>query len=318
MADKADLKFYLTDSEPNLLNVLPSQSIGGYPSKTPYSISALLNEPLDSVMDSMFIVGDLNNPYAVVVDEEIMKVTSITDLDDDYGSENLLFVNRGAFNTNKRFHSAGDTIFVANKTQLFNGSLGSSGKQYRCVVVKNESATATFNSLRFYVKNPSRNTNSKVRIAVEIPSDDVLFGTATGGTTISISDASLINAYDDNFFKDRMLVIDDPASLNVGETRIVASFDKRTGTVTFKSSLPFSTTVGTDFRIEQTPSQRLTSGRVSPLNLTFGTALGINNAVGNVDLQPFQTIYLWFERDVSTNTDKYQDNRVIFTAVYTN
>lgn len=318
MANKSDLKFFLTSAEPKMLNVVSSQSIGGYPSETEYSVNAILSDPIDTVDTIVHTEGTLGTPYAIVIDEEIMKVSSLIDLDGDYGNLTSLSVARGSFSTKQKFHAEGDFVFTAQKNGFFNGSLSSVGKQYRCIAVQNISDTETFYDLSFYVKNASRNAKSAIRVAVEVPVQDIIYGISSGGTSISITDASLINAYADNFFNGRLLVIDDIDSLNYGQSRVLASFDRRTGIFTFKNSMPFSIAVNTMFRIEQSPSQRVVSGRTSPTNLTFSTALGITNAVGNIDLEPFQTVYLWFERDVSTNTDKYEDNRIIFTTFYRN
>jgi hypothetical protein len=317
MANKSDLKFYLTSAEPQLLNVQPSMSIGGYPSATEYTINALLSNPIDTSDTLLNVDGALGNPYSVVIDEEVMKVNETVDLDGEYGNLESLSVDRGSFNTNKRFHAEGDSVAVAEKNVFFNGSLNSQGKQYRCIAVQNTSSTDTFYDLSFYIKNGSRNSKSKVKVAIEIPTDEIVYGISTGGTSISINDSSLINLYDDNFFNGRLLVVDEISSLNYGQARVIASFDKRTGIITFKNSMPYSIAANTMFRIEQSPSQILSSGRVAP-NLTFSTALEIQNAIGGVDLAPFETIYLWFERDISLNTDKYEDNRVIFTTFYRN
>lgn len=331
MADKSDLKFYLTSAEPNLLNVIPSQSIGGYPSLTPYSETALLADALNMTNATFSVDGALKSPYAVVIDEEVMKLNTTTDLDGDYGATESLAVVRGGLGTNTRFHADGDLVFSADKNYIFNGSLNDSGKQYRCIAIKNV-GTATFFGLKLYVKNPSRNSKSTVKIAVETPIDEVLYSESTGGGTISITDTSLIDAYNDNNFVGRLLVVDDPGSLNYGQSRVVASFDKRTGVIAFKSSMAYANVAGTMFRIEQAPSQRITSGRVSPTVgagavSAFLTANGLSNAISidvgglrdsGADLLPNETIYLWFQRDISLNTTKYEDNRVIFTAVYTN
>lgn len=318
MANKSDLKFYLTSAEPQLLNVSPSQSIGGYPSSTEYSISALLSDPVDRNEAVLNIDGSLDSPYSVYIDEEVMKVSETVDLDGDYGNLESLAVERGSLTTRKRFHAAGDSVFVAEKNVFFNGSLSENGKQYRCIAVQNTSSTDTFYDLSFYIKNPSRNSNSIVKVAVETPTEEIVYGISSGGTSISLTDSSLINLYDDNFFNGRLLVIDDISSLNYNQSRVIASFDKRTGIVTFRNSMPYSIVNNTMFRIEQSPSQILSSGRISPTNVTFSTALGIQNAVGEIDLGPFETVYLWFERDISLNTDKYEDNRVVFTTFYRN
>lgn len=329
MANKANLKFYLTSSEPNLLNVQPSQSLGGYVSLTPYSVSALLSENLNLTDDGIIVDGSIDGVYAVAIGEEIMKLNQTVDLDSDYGNENMLTVTRKSFGTNARFHSAGDLLYASPKNALFNGSLNKSSKQYRCIAIKNTSATDTFKSLQFYIKSPSKNVKSLVRIAVESPVTSVVHSTATSGTTISITDSSLIGL-DDNYFAGRVLVIEDTASLNQNQSRVVAASDKRTGTVTFKDSMAYVNKAGTKYRIEQPASQKIVSGRVLPVagvsNVSpFSYAQGIANAipinVGGLrdsgdDLKPFETIYLWFERDVSSNTDKYVDNSVVFTAIY--
>lgn len=330
MANKANLKFYLTSREPNLLNVQPSQSLGGYASLTPYSISALLTENLSLTDDGIIVDGAISGNYSVSVGEEIMRLNTTIDLDGDYGNENILTVTRKSFGTNARFHSAGDLVYASSKNALFNGSLSKSSKQYRCVAIKNISSTDTFKSLKLYVKSSSKNIKSVVRLAVESPTPVVTHSTATGGTTISITDSNMIGIAD-NYFAGRVLVIEDNVSLNQNQSRVVSASDKRTGTITFKDSMAYVNKPGTKYRIEQPPSQNVVSGRVSPSvanNMSdFSFAIGIANAipiniggmrVSGDDLKPFETIYLWFERDVSANTDKYVDNSVVFTAIYSN
>lgn len=331
MVEKSELKFYLTSLEPNISQT-PSQSLGGYPSSTEFSISAILSASMGILDTTATIDGNIGESAYAVVGEEIMRVIETEAIDDEYGASESITIERGSVGTTKRFHAAGDLLFTANKNLFFNGSLSNTGKQYRCVAIRNASDVDTFYNIRFYIKNPSRNPKSSVRISVEFPKNEIINSVSTSGTSISLTDTSLIN-YDS--LVGRLLVIDDPTSLNINTARAVASYDSNTGVITFRNSMPYPIASNTTYRIDQSPSQRIISGRMKPalgelnnsVNGEFSSAIGSQGAISiddfadfprpnGVDLKPFETVYLWLERDISLNTDRYDNNRVVFTAVY--
>jgi hypothetical protein len=175
----ADLKFYLTSSEPNITQTAPSQSLGGFPSISEYSANALFADGMNDQTDMMILTSTLSNPYAVLSDAELMKVVSTETLG-AYG-EQILTVTRGDFGTDPEFHITGDSAYAQTKNSLFNGSFSADGKQHRCIAVQNTSSNVMQN-VQAYIKSAGTNPLSVVQLAIEIPIDNVFYGTTAKGT----------------------------------------------------------------------------------------------------------------------------------------
>jgi hypothetical protein len=307
---KTDLKFYLTTAEAGTVQSDPSQSIGGYVSTTPFNDSTTLLSVL-SQSSSVISLSAVLSEQSLLVDHEIVTVsgTSLT--------------GRGQNQTLAVPHAAGSTVFGLTHNSLFNDSFSDSGYQYRCIAVRNENPVSSFYNLNFYLKNASLNPNSTVSIGVEYAQQQIQTGTATNGGTLTLVDSSLADVYSDNFFVNCPITF--TSGMNVNLTRVVASFDSATGTFVFTQSLSVGVVAGDTYRVGQLPSQRLVTGSASaPMGAVF-SGFQSGNIPLNVDgnrpnlntLEPFETVYIWFQRQINENADQYLNNRVVFTAHYT-
>lgn len=319
MADKEDLKFYLTNLEPMMSQDSLSQSIGGYYSTTEINPAKILSNSINRIQTNISI-ENLDNDYVLQNTDELLKITSIIDTSNAE-------VERGVFNTDAKFALRNDLFYSVKKNNLFNNSFNSSGKQYRCIAVKNNGLD-TFYNLKFYFKKLSNNTQSTVKIAVEIPKTEILTGFSSGGNTISLSDITLKNLFNEEY-NDSVLYITTGDNINLG--RKIATFDRPTGTFTFTSSFPYPVKSGVQYRIENSPSQRIISGKDTPTtgtvyctdfsapsNLTDAISIDFSNTRLNAEhLLPNEVVYLWFERTVLESLEN-EDNRVILTSSYKN
>lgn len=335
-AAKTDLKFYLTSSEPYISQVNAALSVGGYASTTEISLSSLL--AADTTTNYLYTQSSLSLPTKVMIGDEIRQIVgygpggaNIVGFSGYSGGTFGAFsgfsysANPGFLKTNTKFHLAGDSIFDASNKTFFNNSINANGSQYRCVAVKNTGLSAFYN-LSFFVKNQSINNNTTIQLAIEVPQFDIKSGTATLGTTISLVDSHLF--VDETDIIGSVLKI--TSGSNINQTRVIASFDEMTGTITFLTAMPTAIMPGTTYIIENTPAQRLTSGLNAPLTNTafvssFGTAVDVAHGLsinrgGRVHaghLFPNEIVYLWFQRTVSANVDAFVDNRIVFSANYT-
>lgn len=309
----SDLKFYLTGAEPSISQTSPSLSVGGFISTSEISPNALLAANMGVYDTSLTLATTLGDPTALSLGDEIVTTES---------SGTSLTVVRSQFETFKRFHVAGDVVYDVSNQRLFNASLNESGKQYRCVAVKNTHSTSAFFDLTFLEKHASRNESCSVRFAVEIPRYDIVEGSATSGSTISLVDNTLIGMLEEEFI-DSVLTITSGTNINL--ERQIASFDSLTGAITFLTAVPEAIEAGTSYRVENSPAQKVVSGLVSPVVgnsyvSSFGTtATGINfgaTRTHGAHLYPNEVVYLWLERTVIPNAEGLENNRVYITVQY--
>ena len=141
MADKKDLKFYLTNLEPMMSQNSLSQSIGGHCSTTEINPAKILSNSINRIQTNISI-ENLDNDYILQNTDELLKITSIIDTSNAE-------VERGVFNTDAKFALSDDLFYSVKKNNLLNNSFNSSGKQYRCIAVKNNGLD-TFYNLKFY------------------------------------------------------------------------------------------------------------------------------------------------------------------------
>lgn len=309
----SDLKFYLTGAEPSLSQTSPSISIGGYVSTTEISPSVLLAADTGLYDTTMTLAETLGSPTALSLGDELVTTGS---------SGTSLTVVRSEFETSRRFHVTGDVVYDVSNQRLFNASLNENGKQYRCVAVKNTHATDTFFDLTFSIKSASRNSSCSVQLAVETPQFDIIEGAATGGSTISLVDNTLV-AFTEEELVDSVLVITSGTNINL--ERQIASFDEITGTITFLTAMPEAIAAGTSYRVENPPAQRVASGLVSPtVGTTYVTSFGTNSTginsgstrTNGAHLYPNEVVYLWLERTVTPNAEGFENNRVYVSVQY--
>lgn len=317
MAEKEDLKFYLTASEPNVSQSNYAQSIGGYPSTTDINPSYILASILNRESTEFLTTLPMVTADSILINDEFMSITSLNSY--------VTNVTRQAFNTDGKFHLPGDRVYSINKT-LFNNSYSISNKQYRCIAITNIGSDI-FSDVKFYFKSASRNVNTAVKLGIEIPQVELLDSTATGGNSISLIDTSLIGT--DVDYENCYLVITSGNNLNIG--RKIATFDSLTGTFTFTQAFANLITDGTEYRVENSPSSRLItgineppesdyfSGFSTPVDFDSGLSIDINGLRDNGEnLYPNETVYLWIERIISSDAVEYTDNRVVLTCAYRN
>lgn len=339
-AVKSDLKFYLTSAQPYVTQASPTQSIGGFLSTTALSPNTFLASDLQVAPLTMYTTSSINKPPKVLVGDEIILVngfgvsgySGFSGYSGQSGYSgsgyNYALKQRGALQSEPKFHYAGTAVYDVSSKGLFNSSLNSDGKQYRCVAVKN-TGTGIFYNVSFYVKDASLNQNCTIKIAVEVPSTDIETSVATGGSTISLIDTSLIGVIlDETPYINTVFRI--TSGSNINQVRQIASLDTATGAITFTQAMPYAIASGTNYVIENAPAQRGSSGLISP---AFGTtnvsilsaANGVNSSISinrasrihGAHLFPNETVYVWFERTLGNNVDTYVDNRVVFSVNYT-
>ncbi len=318
---KTDLLFHLTGLESATSQTDVAESLGGYPSTTEINPSALLSSNLSFATNSITVTA--SGSGQLQIGSELIDVTG--------SGTTLTITGRGASETDELFHASGSRVFWVSKPNLLNASFNANQKQYRCIAITNNHATDTFYNLKFYIKKASRSAASVIKFAVETPATEILNSTATGGSTISLVDESIIGEYEDDYFNNCVVYIRDASSDNYNFSRVAATFDGSTGTFTFVTAFPSAITADTDYRIENAPSQTISSGALSPAFGTFrvsdlSSASTLASAVG-IDvpgdryngnhLGPKETVYVWFERSAVDGVTSQTNNRIIFTASYT-
>ena len=335
MASKSNLKFYLTNAQ-SLVASIPSHSLGGYPSNTEFLFHTALTGDLAQTSLTMSIANSIVASNAILIGDELIKTAYVSSSSSSSSSsecscssssssssssENLTTILRG-WNTIAKPHLAGTPVYASISNNLFNNSFNSDFTQYRCIAVKNISDSDVFYNLRFYFRNPSLSTTSTVKMAIEVPRIETISSMATGGTTISLVDTTL--SQDDNYYSGAILTM--TSGSNNCQSREIAAYDYTTRTITFVDRMCYAIENGDTYIIQNAPSQAIVSGMDSP---TFDTtyvsplATSVNSIdyggrVHGTDLYPNEVVYLWLERHLDSNANELSDNRVIFTASYSN
>jgi hypothetical protein len=323
--EKTDIKFYLTSIEPNMSQSIYSQSLGGYVSNSllypETSVSSTVGLYDSSIsVDGPITSNDWVNSQYISVGREMMGVGSI--------SGNVLNVTR-ATNNILNIHIPGDDVKGVSN-QLFNNSINSEYKQYRCVAVKNINPWFSAFNVSTYVVQNSLNLQTSLQIAVEIPPFLYLSRNSTSWGNIFLTDSSLVGVYTDNYFKEGYLrILNGP---NSGQNRLISSFDSTTGKFIFYNAVPvdyssaYSSSV--DYEIDPGPSQRISTGTVSPDTTisrcsSFSYASSSSNAVsmdvastGVDSLSPNNLFYIWIERTLTKGDSAFVGNSIILTMEY--
>jgi len=331
----SDLNFYLTSLEHAMTQNIYSQSIGGY-------ISDSLVYPETTVSSTIVSLYDTTMNLTPVSQEEALKWQSIQYIacNGEIMSRSSIDVSTGvnsdlrrAVNGCVKVHLNGDKVRGLHN-KLFNNVLNEYYRQYRCVAIKNASATESAHNVFIGLTQNSSNPNSIIRIAVELPKSPYISGTASSLNSMMLIDSSLINYYADDTFKGAVLRI--TSGPNQNQTVIVNSFDDATGTFTFASALPVvsssssssSSTVAITYEVEPSPSQRLATGTIEPLdngrmsefatsNSDMMTSINVlGTATGDV-LGPNEVVYLWLERYIKKGAESFADNNIILNLKYT-
>lgn len=319
----ADFNMYLTSLEPNMAQTNYMQSIGGYISTSLvypqttlaatiglYDTSLTLDTPASGNWNAWSGVTYIN------INGEIIETEAITN-----GS--VTITQRG-YNGVINMHLEDDIVKAVSAKHLFNNVVNDSYKQYRCVAVQNDSASAVGDNISVFLKQNSRNSNTTIRIALEKPVSQYLNSTSTSRTTISLTDTTLIGLYPDNHFAEAFLK-------PVGQTTggIVRSFDSSTGTFVFYSSFSTSTT-NVNYEVFPSPAQRLKTGTDTPVSSSYLTAFskatestpvylssyGVGNPTIMDDMLPNYVFYIWLERTLTKGQASFDANDCVITIKY--
>jgi hypothetical protein len=318
----ADLNLYLTSLEPNMAQTNYTQSIGGYistslvyPQTTLASTVGLYDTSISLSTPSGGWTNWLGVEY-INVNGEIIKVSPITN--------GVVSVVQRGYNGIINMHVSADVVRAVSARQLFNGVFNGSRKQYRCIAVKNDSASDTAFNVSVFLQQNSRNSDSSIRIALERPTSQYLTSTSTSRTTTQLVDTSLIGLYPDNHFAEAFLK-------PVGETSggIVRTFDSSTGTFVFYSSFSTSTT-NVSYEVFPSPAQRAKSGIEAPVSggrATYFTKATEKSPIhlsstGDIsdtslnDMLPNYVFYVWVERTIAKGAEAFDANDVVLTVHY--
>jgi len=327
---KSDIKFYLTSSQREIEQTMPSQSLGGFDASVPSDETLSLVYPETTfsqragVHDTSLVLDDytvIENSQFINSNFEVIRTNPIV-------SNSVGVVQRGV-NGFQNFHIPGDPVRGLNVNSIFNDNINDELKQYRCIAIKNTNAIDSAYNLVVYLKQNSRNQGSKVKIALEQPKNDRQTGTATGGTTQTLVDSSLIGQFADNHFAGAEMVITEALPPNAEFTVTVLSFDASTGTIVFTSAISQSVLAGDTYVIKTAPAQRIASGLLAPATgagrvTAFSEANRENALAINVDgnrghgddFMPNDVMYIWLERSLKEDAESFDMNNVILSLNY--
>lgn len=326
---KSDIKFYLTSLEPEIEQTIYSQSIGGhaayissdeskslvYPSTTLGATANIYESSLN-----LSSLGDLSGAEKVFVNSELIDVQAL--------SSTSVTVNNRNFNDRINTHLSGDIVYGVSLFDIFNNQFNQNRKQYRCIAFRNNNSTESAYNVSVYMKQSSQNPSSVLKIAVEMPSNDYLSSTATGGTSTKLDDSSLVDLYDDSLFTSANLRF--TSGNNINQSRIVASYTSSSGTFTFSDAFPYAIGSGDAYEIDAGPSQRVAAGTIKPdtdsdrmtdfkiPNSDNAISINVNGSRTNTTtLMPNDIIYIWLERSLDRRGSAYNNNNCVITLRYT-
>jgi len=324
-----DIRFILTSAEPIAVQKNLVQSLGGYVSLSEVYNGLLLSDTMsiyDSVMNvnsqslsSRFSLVDLQKSEYVQVNDEIMKVSKWVG--------NIAYISeRNAFDTPLRMHPKNSIVREISKNNFFDLNFGPDRKQYRCVAIKNINTNDVAKNMKVFFNVNSRNNLSRIRLAIESPLSDYFAGTVSTSGITAFSVISLVNEFDSSYFVSAPLVF--TSGSNIGQIRIVKSYNPTSGTIELDQKLPFTIGVGDSFYIDTAPSQRTKSGTKAPSGSRVSAfydvtsednAISINvgnNRLSGNDLRPNEVVYVWVERSIAESNDEFSNNRFSLSVKY--
>jgi len=325
--DRSDISFIATSLEPNLAQTNFSQSIGGYPSTSVFSLETVIVQHV-SLND---IVIEIKQPAGGFpgwsdikyfgINDEVIEVEKVDSL-------SVSVVKRGV-NGIINSHVSGSLVKGLSSSNLFNDVFSSNYKQYRCIAIKNTSFFDIGYNFAVYISQNSLNADSSIKIAVEVPTNQQYVGISDSWDNMKIVESSLIGITED--FTDASLTINNGP--NLGQSRVVSSFDPVTGTIVLKESLPIdfssSYSSGVSYTIDPGPAQRVQSGIISPVfntdnvsDLSVATrklplSIDIKNEGGNKSkFRPNDVVYVWLERSLRKASSALPNNSVVIKTTY--
>lgn len=333
MIVQSDIKIYLTSIEPNLAQTISSQSLGGYSSTTLVNIETVLTSNLglydtDIVLDTPS-VGNWqawSEVEYIGINNEVIKVEEVV-------SNNIIATTR-SFNSIRNIHVVGDRVVGLLSDSMFNNVFNNNFNQYRCVAVKNTSASSVAGNTRVYFRNYDQNPYSVIKFMIEVPKTQYYTGTSDSWTSITLTDSFLVNnpsvgTWEDDQCKDAYLRILSGPNANKGG--LINSYDSTTGTFVLYNELPVDYdsdlhSSNITFEVEPSPSQRVKTGTVSPArddDWIFGwsnTAIFSLKNITSVDdsgnLNPGDIFYIWIRRNMKKTSELYSNNNFAIVVFY--
>jgi len=321
--NSTNLQHFLTSIEPGIEQLFFDQSIGGYLSTSLLFEKATLGFSIGKY-DNEIIVTDYENILGqtyISIDGEIIETQAIA-------SPIITVVRRGVFGGSKS-HYAGSIIRSIDNNSFFDTLIGRDYLQYRCVALKNTDSLTSYSNVSVDIIENSDNQGSLIELAVEVPVNDAfLQNSADGGSKMTVIDSSFIG-YTDNIFNNSVLSFPtDPYSPsgNMGQYRLISSFDGSTGTFVLNSSLPLAVSAGDIFDIEPSPASRL-STCFDNFNFNSNYISGFVE-YGSIDvnfsglrmhgsnLNPGDTIYIWLKKKYLGNSAEYLGNGFCWDISY--
>ncbi len=335
-----DLKIYLTSLQPDMVQSIFSQSIGGYVSTSLLYPETTINSTI-GLYDTSFVLDELtsgswsdwNNTEYLNINDEIMKVYPISGRD-------ISVIQRG-FNNIIEVHINGDWAKGVSSNELFNNVFNNDYKQYRCLAVKNvsfgedPSITQSVENILIYIKQNSRNLNSSLKMAIEKPINQYIESSAiTITSNLNTGTSTLVDTflgqYNNDHFKDSYLKI--KGGINKGQGRIILSFDSIVGIFILDDILENDN--GVEYEILPSPAQRLKTGLISPdttdsnitafdpINQFSPVSVSFDNETNaSLASNPFNfndVFYIWLERTVKKGSSFFNNNDIVINIEYTN
>lgn len=320
------LKFFYTSVEPEIEQLIPSQSVGGFVSPTQSYLTETLLQSISFYDKILQLSGESLSSYQyLMLGDEIVEIL-------EWNGSTAKIKSRSSFGSPIRFHAVGTIVRGFTKNSLFTNIFSDDRHQYRCLALKNTTASIA-KDVRIFFKIKSRNSLSNFKLAIEIPKSEYHEGISSDGTVNSLIDNSLVGQYIDDYYKGCSITF---TSGNVeGQTRIISKYISSSGKIELDSSLFEEINTGSAFYINTAPSQRLKSGTreislssgenppylISEVKdatfFTNGVDININNSRshGN-NLYPNEVIYVWIRREIDELSDNYNNNRLVLSASY--
>lgn len=306
----SNLNFYLTSIEPNIEQYIYSQSIGAYCSLSTLYPSAKLETEIVGLYDTSFYLSYhdeyFDNVEYISINNEVMKVSS-------FDSHNgFMEIETRGYNDIIEMHIKDNDVFAISNSELLNDVFNDQNSQYRCIAIKND-GNKILRDISIFLAQNSRNINSIIKIAFEVPKSQYIKSTSTERELLKLVDESLIGQFSDDYFSECFLKPE-------GEIGgIVKSFDSSTGTFLFYDS--FSNVLDNkDYEVFPSPSYRLKSGIdfiENNLISSFSDA-DIENplTIDNVYLSPNYIIYLWIKREILNEDILFNNNNFVINISY--
>ena len=174
-----------------------------------------------------------------------------------------------------------------------------------------------------------------MRLALEIPKSQGVFGVSTSWTSSMLTDSSIAGSYEDNLFFDSYMTIVDGPNSGVPEVKVrINSYDGATGTFVLADSLPVDYdpevhSSSVSYVVDTSPAQRVKTGTDAPENTDYITdfyeAVDRNSSVilssitglaEGGDIAPDEIFYVWVERTIGKSDASYDENSFVLNIEF--